>query len=143
MNPLLMSRPFLAAFLPLAALLLAGCSAALEKKPEEAGLPGVHVAGIVIKNQLAFPITDVMIQSPETGNFAGCGNILPRSQCSTSFQSVDYRRSKLLITWKEYGEARATGEFVIDVPQGLDLGRPAWLEVVVFSMGQAGARLVQ
>lgn len=128
--------------LPFALFLIAACSAS-PPVADEAGLPGVEVAGIVIKNRLAFPITDVLIQSPASGNFAGCGNILPRSECSTSFESIDYQRDELVITWKEYGDPKTTGEFVVDVPANLDTGRPAWLEVVVFAMGQAGARLVQ
>lgn len=128
--------------LPFALFLIAACSASPPVE-DEAGLPGVEVAGIVIKNRLAFPITDVLIQSPASGNFAGCGNILPRSECSTSFESIDYQRDELVITWKEYGDPKTTGEFVVDVPANLDTGRPAWLEVVVFAMGQAGARLVQ
>lgn len=128
--------------LPFALFLIAACSAS-PPVADEAGLPNVEVAGIVIKNRLAFPITDVLIQSPASGNFAGCGNILPRSECSTSFESIDYQRDELVITWKEYGDPKTTGEFVVDVPANLDTGRPAWLEVVVFAMGQAGARLVQ
>lgn len=115
----------------------------VQKKPTEADIPAIEVTGLVIRNELAFPVTQVLIEAPASGNFAGCGNILPRSECSTSFESVDYRRGTLVISWQEYGTPRSTGEFVIELPETLNPDRPAWLEVVIFSMGQAGARWLQ
>lgn len=103
----------------------------------------ILIAGIVIRNELLFPVTDVMINAPETGAFAGCGNLMSRSECSTSFEAVAYSAGKLVVSWKEYGQPHTTGEFVIEIPEGMDRGKAAWLEVVIYAMGQAGARLVQ
>lgn len=98
---------------------------------------------MVIKNGLAFPVKDVMITIPATGAFAGCGNILPRSECRTGFEAVDYFANAMIVSWTEYGKPHQTDEFVIEIPESLDRGQPVWLEVVVFAMGQAGATLVQ
>lgn len=101
------------------------------------------VEGMLIKNELPFPITDVMINIPSTGGFAGCGNVMPRSVCRTSFEKVDYTANALVVSWKEYGTSHQTGEVVLELPGDLDPVKPVWLEVVVFAMGQAGARFVQ
>jgi hypothetical protein len=98
---------------------------------------------MVIRNELPFPVTEVMINIPATGVFAGCGNIMQRSECRTSFEAVNYAGNALVVSWKEYGKPHKTGEFVINLPEDLVAGRPAWLEVVIFAMGQAGARFIQ
>ena len=98
---------------------------------------------MVIRNELPFPVTDVMINIPATGVFAGCGNIMQRSECRTSFEVVNYAGNALVVSWKEYGKPHKTGEIVMDFPEDLVAGRPAWLEVVIFAMGQAGAQLIQ
>ena len=110
---------------------------------EKAEPTGVVVEGIIIRNELAFPVTDVMINVPATGAFAGCGNIMARSACRTTFEAVDYYAHKMVISWKEYGQSHQTGEFVMKQQDDLDPGRPAWVEVSIFAMGQAGARLIQ
>jgi hypothetical protein len=110
---------------------------------EPTGPTGIVLEGIVIRNELLYPVKDVMINVPATGAFAGCGNIMPRSECRTRFEAVDYAGNALVVSWKEYGKPHTTGEFDIDIPQHLDPGIPAWLEVIVFAKGQAGAKLIQ
>jgi len=100
------------------------------------------VKGMVIRNELAYPVTQVMINVPATGAFAGCGNILPRSECSTTFQRIGYRGNPLVVSWREYGAAHQTDEFVVEPPAVQEPGQELVLEVVVFAPGQAGARLV-
>jgi len=122
--------------------LLPGCSSTTEQQ-ERIESTGIIIEGIVIRNELAYAATDVMAEVPATGGFAGCGNILARTDCSTTFQEVDYQANALVIKWKEHGEPQQTGPFVVKVPDHLIPGRPAWLEVIIFAPGQAGARLVQ
>ena len=122
--------------------LVQGCSAA----PDDAGQSedtGVVISGIIITNELAYGVTDVMIEVPATGAFAGCGNILARSRCRNTFQDVNYRSNAVVIRWKEHGQPKQTREFVIDVPDNLMPGVPSWIEVVIYGPGQAGARLLQ
>jgi hypothetical protein len=121
-------------------LLLMACAPAQQVQPEPMG---VEIEGVVIRNKLTFPITDVQILVPSSGNFVGCGNIMARSACATTFPVREYYGDAVVVTWKEYGTAHTTGEFVIDIADSIDLGRPAQLEVIVFLMGQAGAELVQ
>jgi len=124
------------------AVLLQACAATSgAQAPVES--TGVVIEGMVIRNELQFPVTDVMINVPATGAFAGCGNIMQRSECRTSFEAVDYAGNALVVSWKEYGKPHDTGEFVVKLPKEFDAGKPAWLEVVIFAMGQAGAKLTQ
>ncbi len=125
-----------------AAAILQGCATATASD-SKVSQPGVVIEGIEIRNELAYPVTDVMIEVPATGAFAGCGNLLPRSGCSNAFEGVDYRSTAVVIRWKERGAAHSTGEFVIKIPADLQPGRPAVVEVVITAPGEAGARLVQ
>jgi len=104
---------------------------------------GIVIQGIVIRNELPFLVTDVMFLVPATGKFAGCGTILARSDCSIAIEAVDYYANPVMISWKEYGQPHQTGEFVIEAPDHLTPDRPAWLEVIIFARGQAGAKLTQ
>ncbi len=124
----------------LISLLAAACSNIPRDIPEATG---IVIEGAVIRNELAFPVTDVQLLVPASGNFVGCGNIMARSQCSTTFPERDYHANAVVISWKERGQPHSTGEFVIKIPEKFDFSRPARLEVVIFNLGQAGAKLIQ
>ncbi len=100
------------------------------------------IEGIEIRNSLSWSVTDVMVEVPATGRFAGCGNLMARSSCRTSFEEVDYRANPIVIRWRERGQPHQTGEFVVQVPEGMRPGQLAWIEVIIFAPGQAGAKLV-
>ena len=100
------------------------------------------IDGVVIRNELALAVTDVTLLVPFSGNFVSCGNIMARSECSTTFPGRDYYANKIIVTWKEYGEPHSTGEFVISIPDAMDHSQPVRLEVIIFNRGQAGAQLV-
>ena len=134
-------RTVLALLVP--AVILAASCASTGPKTRQPADTGVDIAGIVFHNALNYTVTEVMALVPATGGFAGCGNILPRSDCSTSFTSVDYRRNPILVTWREHGEAQATDEFTVDLPTGAGRDDSFWLEVVIYAPGLAGARFVQ
>ena len=124
------------------ACLLASCaSTGGEDKPLEA--TGIIVEGIIIQNALMYPVMDVMIEVPATGGFAGCGNILPRTECKTSFPARDYSGNPVVVRWKEHGNPHQTDAFVVELPEDVVPGDVVWLEVIVFAAGQAGARLIQ
>ena len=101
--------------------------------------PVAEIEGMLIRNELPYPVHDVLIEVPVTGGYAGCGMILQRSQCSTTFPIAAYRREALTIRWTEHGEPQLLRDIVLDAPNG---SAPAWLEVTIFASGQAGARLV-
>jgi hypothetical protein len=122
--------------------LLAACANGLPPagaEPEQT----VAVAGVVIRNELAYPVTDVMIEVPATGSFAGCGTVLPRSECSNTFQQVDYRGNAVVVRWREHGQPHQTDEFTVAPPPDARAGDEFRVEVTVFAPGQAGARLLQ
>jgi len=120
--------------------LLLACAPAQEKMPEPTG---IEIDGVIIRNELAFAVTEVQLLVPRSGNFVGCGNVMARSQCSTKFPSRDYYANEVIISWKEYGQQQSIGPFVIKLPDNVDPDRPATLEVIIFNNGQAGAKLVQ
>ena len=131
---------------PFAALLLGGCLAACAVSGEPRGADdeaAIAIDGVVIRNQLAYAVTDVMIEVPATGAFAGCGTVLQRSECSNRFGAIDYRAHPMQVSWREHGQRQTTGEFEPERPDDLQPGRPARVEIIIFSPGQAGARLVQ
>jgi hypothetical protein len=125
-----------------AAFSLAACVSVPPRVPEAEQAP-VVIEGIVIRNTLSWSVTDVMVEVPATGGFAGCGNLMARSNCSTSFQETDYRAHPIVIRWREHGQAQQTGEFVVKIPEGMPAGQVAWIEVIIFAPGQAGAKLVE
>lgn len=106
-------------------------------------MEAVVISGIAIRNQLPYTVTDVMIEVPETGNFAGCGTILPGAVCRNRFQQLDYRDNAVVIRWREHGEAQQTDDFRIQLPEGARAGAAYLIEVIVFAPAQAGARLVE
>ena len=126
----------------LAATLLVACSTAqiADTDPPDTG---ILITGFIIRNQLPYPVTDVMLEVPATGGFAGCGNILPNSFCESGFQEVDYRANEVVVTWKEWGEPFKTEPFRLTVPADMLPGTVAAVEVLIFAAGQAGAKLVR
>ena len=122
--------------------LLVSCSAAASKEPETR-LPELELSGFVIRNALVSPVTDVLVEAPATGRFAGCGNILPRSECRNAFEAIDYRKNEVVVSWKEHGEVQSTDPFMLDAPAEVQAGDTLWLEVVIYAPGLAGARLIQ
>ena len=92
---------------------------------------------------MSYSITDVQILVVDTGEFVGCGAILARTSCSTTFPLRTYRGNSVLLTWQEQQSPHSTDTFTISVPDHIDRTRSAWMEMVVFAPGQAGAKLVQ
>jgi hypothetical protein len=122
-------------------LTIAACAAQGPADSERA--TAIIIDGITIRNDLAYPVTEVLIRVPATGAFAGCGNLQPRSECSNRFQGVDYRSNGVVVSWREHGKPHSTDEFVIEIPEDWPGERSARVEVVIFAPGQAGARLAQ
>jgi hypothetical protein len=132
--------PALAVLIAVVALQACGATGGPLQLPETAP---IVVEGVLIRNELPVAVTDVMINVADTGAFAGCGNIVPRSDCRIRFEAVSYSGSKMVVSWKEYGKPQKTDEFVLRANSGVDAAKPVWVEVVIFAMGQAGAKLVQ
>ena len=123
------------------ALLSACASEPSSQRPSSS--QSIVISGVVIRNELPYPVTDVMIEAPATGAFAGCGNILPRTACSNSFQNIVYRANAVVIRWKEHGQPQQTEEFTIQALESTLPGNEFVVEVIVFAPGQAGARLAE
>ena len=126
----------------LPAILVQGCASA-PPDARQSSVQSIVISGVVIRNELPYPVTDVMIEVPATGGFAGCGTILPRTACSNAFQNVDYRANAALIRWKEHGQPQQSEEFTMQAPDSALPGSEFVVEVIVFAPGQAGARLAE
>jgi hypothetical protein len=120
----------------------AGCTSSAEQ-PKAVKDSGIDIVGIIIQNDLAYVVRDVMVTVPATGAYAGCGNLLQRSSCRTSFPARDYRKNAVKVTWSERGENKETDEFFVDLPADATIGDVFWLEVAIYAPGLAGARLVR
>lgn len=80
---------------------------------------------------------------PATGNFVSCSTITPKTNCSTTFPETSYTGNSVEITWSQGGEMHTSGEFVIQLPGGLDYGKPARILAVIAGPGLAGAVITQ
>jgi len=122
-------------------LQLHACSTSGGQTPPAQG-PALQISGVEIYNGLAYPVEDVVILVPASGEFVSCGNVLPDSSCSTSFPARDYRETPVQVSWTEQGEPHHTPEFKLAAPAAARDGETAYIRVEVFSSGQAGAKLV-
>ena len=127
----------------LASILILGACAPVSPREAQAPSEGIEIAGIIIRNGLAYSVYDVMVEAPVSGAFAGCGNILPRTGCRTSFPARDYRKNPIVVNWIERGEPKNTDEIIVEVPEYAEPGDAFWLEVIIYAPGLAGAKLVR
>ncbi|MEJ8569465.1 hypothetical protein [Elongatibacter sediminis] len=120
---------------------LAGCATAPDPVPEK---PPVRfeIAGVDIRNELDYPVTDVQVLVHATGGLVSCGTVFPDSSCATSFPLREYRGDAISVSWEERGEPRSIEDFELEPPRGLDTRKPVWVQIVVYSPGNAGARVL-
>lgn len=105
--------------------------------------PLLQIEGMVIENQTEMWVSAARLLVPVTGNFVSCGNISPGSMCSTTFPGAGYEGNPVEITWSQGGQIHSTGQFVIDLPDEVDMDRPAAVRIVIAGPGSAGAVIVQ
>jgi hypothetical protein len=105
--------------------------------------PAIEIHEVVIRNLLPYPIKNVQILAPATGNFVSCGNIFQQSQCSTTFPVANYSETPVQISWTEWDAPRSMPPIGLNVPEAFEFDRPATIEVTVYSPGQAAAKLIQ
>lgn len=111
-------------------------------RPESPSGPALQITGVEIHNNLVYPVQDVTILVPATGEYVSCGQIFPRTSCSTTFPARDYRENPVQLSWKEYGQSQSTKPFKLKAPAGTREGQAATIRVEVFAAGQAGANLL-
>ena len=118
--------------------LLIVCLIACAAAPAERA-PAVRIAGMVMQNQTQMYVSAVRLLVPATGNFVSCGNIPPKSRCSTTFPEAAYTGNPVEITWSQGGQIHSTGQFTVQLPGNLDHKRPAMVHIVISGPGLAGA----
>lgn len=97
----------------------------------------------MIENLTRMRVSAAQLLVPVTGAFVSCGNISPESSCATTFPEADYHGNPVQITWSQAGQIHSTGEFIIQLPDDIDMDRPAMVRVVITAPGSAGAAIVQ
>lgn len=122
----------------LCTLLLLACAA----RPGSSA-PPLRIEGMAIENQTQMWVSAVRLLVPVTGNFISCGNISPGSLCSTTFPEANYTGNPVEITWSQGGQIYSTGQFVLQLPDDLDVERSAVVRVVIAGPGSAGAIVIQ
>jgi hypothetical protein len=105
--------------------------------------PPVQISGMVMENQTQMYVSAVRLLVPVTGTFVSCGNIPPGSMCSTTFPEAAYTGNPVEITWSQGGQIHSTGQFAVQLPDDLDVERPAMVHIVISGPGLAGALIVQ
>ena len=105
--------------------------------------PQLQIDGMLIENQTQMRVSAVRLLVPTTGNFVSCGNISPRSMCSTTFPEASYTGNPVEITWSQGGQIHSTGEFILELPGDLVENKPAVVHIVILAPGSAGAMIVQ
>lgn len=135
-----LARPWTAALAAIVSLLAGACAATPESPPQTA--PRLEITGIEIRNELAYPVSDVRVLVSATGEFVACSQIMGGTACQTSFPLRSYRGNAMRVTWNEHGEPQVLDDFVLKAPDWLAPGKPAWLQIVIFAPGDAGARLL-
>jgi len=96
-----------------------------------------------MENQTQMYVSAVRLLVPVTGTFVSCGNIPPGSMCSTTFPEAAYTGNPVEITWSQGGQIHSTGQFAVQLPDDLDVERPAMVHIVISGPGLAGALIVQ
>lgn len=122
----------------LSACLLSACAT----RPAEP-VATLQIEGLLIENNTQMWLSAVRIMVPATGNFVSCSTITPKTNCSTTFPETNYTGNPVEIIWSQGGETHSSGEFVIQLPTGLDYGKPARILVVITGPGLAGAVITQ
>ena len=123
-------------------LLISACASQAVDKSENSA-EGVQIKGLIIENQSMMWITAARLLVPATGDFVSCGNITPKSRCATTFPETDYSGNPVQITWSQGGQIHSTGDYVLELPEDVDIERPAMVRVVITAPGTAGAFITQ
>ena len=96
-------------------LLAAGCAVTPENAPQAAA-PRLEIAGIEIRNELAYPVSEVRVLVSATGEFVTCSQVMGGTACQTSFPLRSYRGNAMRVTWVEHGEPQVLDDFVLKAP---------------------------
>jgi hypothetical protein len=104
---------------------------------------GLQIKGLIIENQSLMWVTAARLLVPATGNFVSCGNITPNSRCATTFPETDYSGNPVQITWSQGGQIHSTGDYKLELPEDIDITKPAMVRVIITAPGSAGAIITQ
>lgn len=100
------------------------------------------IEGLTIHNGTGGVVRSVTVLVPATGRFVSCGNILPRSQCSTTFPATVHQGHAVRVEWQQGGETWTVGPFVVAAPEGATEQSTVQAQVILSGPGAAGARFV-
>jgi hypothetical protein len=79
---------------------------------------------IVVRNSTIGTLTDVRIQSRNTGRMFSCGNVAPGAHCSDTFPARPYQNSRISISWTYNEQRTEKTDFQPEVPATMDKSLP-------------------
>lgn len=130
------------AFACLSVLLINGCASHAEG-PAANPAAGLQIRGLIIENQTKMWVSTARLLVPATGGFVSCGTINPQSFCATTFPERSYSGNTVEISWTQGQQMYSSGKFELELPDGIDIDRPARVRVIISAPGSAGAIIVQ
>jgi hypothetical protein len=117
-------------------LLLGGCGQVLQREP-------VEIGGLVIRNDTLGPVYDVKLKVEKTRAVVTCNMILPEGNFATQFPLKRYQGNAVDVFWVQNGQPFMARNLHADVPEELDINRPAAAAVIIQGMGRVIVRLEQ
>ncbi len=101
----------------------------------------IKIKRLVFLNQSSKALKDVRIYIAKTKEFASCGYILPRSECSTGFPLREYQGNRFEVAWLDNDQPRSVKNILAEVPDKINPEKPLNAVIVFGQQGQFSARL--
>lgn len=96
----------------------------------------IQIKRLVFLNQSSRALNNVRIYVSKTHEFASCGYILAKTECSTGFPLREYQGNSFDISWSEDGQNKSKQNIQTVVPVNLNLNKPV---NAVITFGEGGA----
>ena len=85
----------------------------------------IQIKRLVFLNQSSKTLNNVRIYVTKTHEFASCGHILPKTECSTGFPLREYQGNSFDISWSENGQNKSRHNIQAVVPVNINTEKPA------------------
>jgi len=96
----------------------------------------IKIQRLVFLNYSSKTLDKVRIYISKTSEFASCGHILPKSECSTGFPLREYQGNTFNVSWRENGQQKSKNNIRAQQPLNLITTRPV---NAVITFGEDGA----
>lgn len=124
--------------LALAALMAAGLAACVTPPVTD---DSIKIQRLIFLNNTSNALNNVRIYISNTSEFASCGYILPKTECSTGFRLREYKGNRFDVSWQENGHSRKVENILAQQPTELIAGKNLNAVIVFGAQGQFSAQL--